>query len=117
MHLHPLGSSKPYPRPSVSSNTLRADAASPGSHHPLTKMMWINHHYCATIMVVVSLTWEIKGQPNCAQKQAKRMEYGCCAGRNSWLTIALLTRTRSSRVVIFTELQTRTQSKQQMFLI
>jgi len=30
---------------------------------------WINHHYCATIMVVVSLTWEIKGQPNCAQKQ------------------------------------------------
>jgi len=30
---------------------------------------WINHHYCAMIMAVVSLTWEIKGQPNCAQKQ------------------------------------------------
>ncbi|KAL5551206.1 hypothetical protein UlMin_001382 [Ulmus minor] len=30
---------------------------------------WIHHHYCAMIMAIVSLTWEIKGQPNCAQKQ------------------------------------------------
>ncbi|XP_059662078.1 uncharacterized protein LOC132308108 [Cornus florida] len=30
---------------------------------------WIYHHYCAMIMALVSLTWEIKGQPNCTQKQ------------------------------------------------
>lgn len=30
---------------------------------------WICHHYCAMVMALVSLTWEIKGQPNCAQKQ------------------------------------------------
>ncbi|KAL3738486.1 hypothetical protein ACJRO7_019940 [Eucalyptus globulus] len=30
---------------------------------------WIYHHYGAMIMALVSLTWEIKGQPNCAQKQ------------------------------------------------
>ncbi|XVF10237.1 hypothetical protein REPUB_Repub07fG0165600 [Reevesia pubescens] len=30
---------------------------------------WIYHHYCAMAMALVSLTWEIKGQPNCAQKQ------------------------------------------------
>ncbi|KAK4276399.1 hypothetical protein QN277_019347 [Acacia crassicarpa] len=30
---------------------------------------WIYHHYCAMIMALVSLTWEIKGQPNCALKQ------------------------------------------------
>ncbi|XP_022928956.1 transmembrane protein 120 homolog [Cucurbita moschata] len=30
---------------------------------------WIYHHYCAMITALVSLTWEIKGQPNCAQKQ------------------------------------------------
>lgn len=30
---------------------------------------WIYHHYCAIIMALVSLTWEIKGQPNCTQKQ------------------------------------------------
>ncbi|XP_012086582.1 transmembrane protein 120 homolog isoform X2 [Jatropha curcas] len=30
---------------------------------------WIYHHYCAMIMALVSLTWEVKGQPNCAQKQ------------------------------------------------
>ncbi|XVF53246.1 hypothetical protein PTKIN_Ptkin05aG0084300 [Pterospermum kingtungense] len=30
---------------------------------------WIYHHYCAMIMALVSLTWEIEGQPNCAQKQ------------------------------------------------
>ncbi|KAJ6933627.1 hypothetical protein NC651_008885, partial [Populus alba x Populus x berolinensis] len=59
--------SKPYPRPSVSSNTLRADAASPRSPHPLTKMMWINNHYCAAIIVVVSLKLEIKGHPHYAR--------------------------------------------------
>ncbi|KAM7531530.1 hypothetical protein LguiB_034940 [Lonicera macranthoides] len=31
---------------------------------------WIYHHYCAMIMALVSLTWEIKGQPNCTQKQS-----------------------------------------------
>ncbi|XP_062074765.1 uncharacterized protein LOC133778761 [Humulus lupulus] len=30
---------------------------------------WIYHHYCAMLMALVSLTWEIKGQPNCSQKQ------------------------------------------------
>ncbi|PON40677.1 TMPIT-like [Parasponia andersonii] len=30
---------------------------------------WIYHHYCATVMALVSLTWEIKGQPNCSKKQ------------------------------------------------
>ncbi|WRX18131.1 Ion channel TACAN/TMEM120B - like 1 [Theobroma cacao] len=35
----------------------------------LVHSMWIYHHYCAMVMALVSLTWEIKGQPNCAQKQ------------------------------------------------
>ncbi|XP_058105182.1 uncharacterized protein LOC131248753 isoform X1 [Magnolia sinica] len=30
---------------------------------------WIYHHYCAMLMALVSLTWEIKGQPDCAHKQ------------------------------------------------
>ncbi|KAJ0049459.1 hypothetical protein Pint_14957 [Pistacia integerrima] len=30
---------------------------------------WVYHHYCAMLMALVSLTWEIKGQPNCAQNQ------------------------------------------------
>ncbi|XP_077248284.1 uncharacterized protein LOC143887922 [Tasmannia lanceolata] len=30
---------------------------------------WIYHHYCAMLMALVSLTWEIKGQPDCALKQ------------------------------------------------
>ncbi|CAL9030643.1 unnamed protein product [Prunus brigantina] len=30
---------------------------------------WIYHHYCAMFMALVSLTWEIKGQPDCSQKQ------------------------------------------------
>ncbi|XP_010941097.1 uncharacterized protein [Elaeis guineensis] len=30
---------------------------------------WIFHHYCAMLMALVSLTWEIKGQPGCANKQ------------------------------------------------
>ncbi|KAK8692779.1 hypothetical protein V6N13_070386 [Hibiscus sabdariffa] len=30
---------------------------------------WIHHHYCAMVMALISLTWEIEGQPNCAQKQ------------------------------------------------
>ncbi|GAB2296386.1 hypothetical protein Dimus_030507 [Dionaea muscipula] len=30
---------------------------------------WIYHHYCAMAMALVSLTWEINGQPNCAEKQ------------------------------------------------
>ncbi|KAF6162236.1 hypothetical protein GIB67_008365 [Kingdonia uniflora] len=30
---------------------------------------WIYHHYCAMLMALVSLTWEIQGQPGCAQKQ------------------------------------------------
>ncbi|XP_010538873.1 PREDICTED: transmembrane protein 120 homolog [Tarenaya hassleriana] len=30
---------------------------------------WVYHHYCAMVMAIVSLSWEIKGQPNCAQKQ------------------------------------------------
>ncbi|KAK4794021.1 hypothetical protein SAY86_012015 [Trapa natans] len=30
---------------------------------------WVYHHYSAMIMALVSLTWEIKGKPDCAQKQ------------------------------------------------
>ncbi|XP_020598730.1 transmembrane protein 120 homolog [Phalaenopsis equestris] len=30
---------------------------------------WVYHHYCAMLMALVSLTWEIKGNPNCANKQ------------------------------------------------
>ncbi|XWS61465.1 hypothetical protein CRYUN_Cryun07bG0128000 [Craigia yunnanensis] len=30
---------------------------------------WIYHHYCAIVMALVSLTWEIKRQPNCSKKQ------------------------------------------------
>ncbi|XP_038970736.1 transmembrane protein 120 homolog isoform X2 [Phoenix dactylifera] len=30
---------------------------------------WIFHHYCAMLMALVSLTWEIKRQPDCANKQ------------------------------------------------
>ncbi|KAK4748765.1 hypothetical protein SAY87_015351 [Trapa incisa] len=30
---------------------------------------WIHHHYCAMVMTLVSLTWEIKGEPNCVKKQ------------------------------------------------
>ncbi|GMN56829.1 hypothetical protein TIFTF001_025939 [Ficus carica] len=30
---------------------------------------WIYHHYCAMVMALVSLTWEIKGEPNCSHKQ------------------------------------------------
>ncbi|CAM8986691.1 hypothetical protein QQ045_007447 [Rhodiola kirilowii] len=30
---------------------------------------WICHHYCAMVMALVSLTWEIKGQPDCSEKQ------------------------------------------------
>ncbi|KAE9618586.1 hypothetical protein Lalb_Chr02g0144281 [Lupinus albus] len=30
---------------------------------------WIYHHYCAMVMALVSLTWEIKGQPDCEKAQ------------------------------------------------
>ncbi|XP_006648213.2 transmembrane protein 120 homolog [Oryza brachyantha] len=30
---------------------------------------WIYHHYLAMLMALVSLTWEIKGQPDCSNKQ------------------------------------------------
>ncbi|KAJ8464645.1 hypothetical protein OPV22_027197 [Ensete ventricosum] len=30
---------------------------------------WICHHYCAMLMALISLTWEIKQQPDCAYKQ------------------------------------------------
>eukprot|EP01018_Ginkgo_biloba_P012806 Gb_08188 [translate_table: standard] len=30
---------------------------------------WVYHHYCAMSMALVSLTWEIKGQPSCVHKQ------------------------------------------------
>ncbi|XP_025809054.1 transmembrane protein 120 homolog isoform X1 [Panicum hallii] len=30
---------------------------------------WIYHHYLAMVMALVSLTWEIKGQPDCYSKQ------------------------------------------------
>ncbi|CAL9106381.1 unnamed protein product [Musa textilis] len=30
---------------------------------------WIYHHYCAMLMALISLTWEIRRQPDCAYKQ------------------------------------------------
>ncbi|KAI3756988.1 hypothetical protein L6452_04521 [Arctium lappa] len=30
---------------------------------------WIYHHYCAMTMALISLTWEVEKQPDCAQKQ------------------------------------------------
>ncbi|MQM00162.1 hypothetical protein Taro_032891 [Colocasia esculenta] len=30
---------------------------------------WIYHHYLAMLIALISLTWEIKGQPDCANKQ------------------------------------------------
>uniref|UniRef100_A0A0D6R1I6 TMPIT-like protein n=1 Tax=Araucaria cunninghamii TaxID=56994 RepID=A0A0D6R1I6_ARACU len=30
---------------------------------------WVYHHYCAMFMALVSLTWEIRGQPSCVEKQ------------------------------------------------
>uniref|UniRef100_A0A5B7AYX6 Transmembrane protein 120 n=1 Tax=Davidia involucrata TaxID=16924 RepID=A0A5B7AYX6_DAVIN len=30
---------------------------------------WICHHYCAMTMALISLTWEIERQPDCARKQ------------------------------------------------
>ncbi|PWZ22300.1 Transmembrane protein 120B [Zea mays] len=30
---------------------------------------WIYHHYLAMLMALISLTWEIKGQPDCSSKQ------------------------------------------------
>lgn len=30
---------------------------------------WIRHHYCAMIMALISLTWDIERGPDCAQKQ------------------------------------------------
>ncbi|RLM78777.1 hypothetical protein C2845_PM12G00480 [Panicum miliaceum] len=30
---------------------------------------WIYHHYLAMVMALISLTWEIKGQPDCSSKQ------------------------------------------------
>ncbi|RYQ93195.1 hypothetical protein Ahy_B09g099473 isoform H [Arachis hypogaea] len=32
-------------------------------------LVWIYHHYIAMLMALVSLTWEIKGQPDCAKTQ------------------------------------------------
>eukprot|EP00268_Persea_americana_P003907 TRINITY_DN1119_c0_g1_i3.p1 TRINITY_DN1119_c0_g1~~TRINITY_DN1119_c0_g1_i3.p1 ORF type:complete len:223 (-),score=26.49 TRINITY_DN1119_c0_g1_i3:365-1033(-) len=39
------------------------------SYHFLYFCRWIYHHYCAMLMALTSLTWEIKGEPNCAHKQ------------------------------------------------
>ncbi|KAF8077391.1 hypothetical protein N665_1041s0006 [Sinapis alba] len=43
-------------------NVLRANGSD-------IRPWWLYHHYCAMGMALVSLTWEIKGQPNCVQKQ------------------------------------------------
>ncbi|KAH0914552.1 hypothetical protein HID58_028998 [Brassica napus] len=43
-------------------NILRANGSD-------IRSWWLYHHYCAMAMALVSLTWEIKGQPNCVQKQ------------------------------------------------
>ncbi|CAH1450258.1 unnamed protein product [Lactuca virosa] len=35
---------------------------------------WIYHHHFVMAMALISLTWEIERQPDCAQKQARRMD-------------------------------------------
>ncbi|KAF3790391.1 Transmembrane protein [Nymphaea thermarum] len=30
---------------------------------------WIYHHYCAMAMALISLTWKVEGEPDCAKKQ------------------------------------------------
>ncbi|KAG1354526.1 transmembrane protein [Cocos nucifera] len=60
----------------------------------LGSFRWIYHHYCAMLMALVSLTWDIKGQPDCAYKQAKRMDvvWGETAGVQGqlWLLCPIL---------------------------
>ncbi|KAL0730802.1 hypothetical protein Bca4012_026896 [Brassica carinata] len=68
-------------------NVLRANGSD-------IRPWWLYHHYCAMGMALVSLTWEIKGQPNCVQKQAKRMDvvWGETAGVDGqlWLLCPIL---------------------------
>ncbi|XP_042474430.1 transmembrane protein 120 homolog isoform X2 [Zingiber officinale] len=43
-------------------NVLRANGSD-------IRPWWIYHHYCAMLMALISLTWEIKGEPDCNFKQ------------------------------------------------
>ncbi|WOL07552.1 transmembrane protein 120 [Canna indica] len=43
-------------------NVLRANGSD-------IRPWWIYHHYCAMLMALISLTWEIKGEPDCGFKQ------------------------------------------------
>ncbi|KAE9451814.1 hypothetical protein C3L33_16305, partial [Rhododendron williamsianum] len=55
---------------------------------------WIYHHYFAMAMALISLTWEIEREPNCAQKQARIMDvvWGETAGVEGqlWLLAPIL---------------------------
>lgn len=51
-----------YTRLALRENILRVNGSN-------IRPWWIYHHYCAMVMALVSLTWEIKGEPNCAEKQ------------------------------------------------
>lgn len=37
-----------------------------------TLCRWIKHHYFATAMALISLTWEIERGPDCAQRQVRK---------------------------------------------
>ena len=42
-------------------------------------LRWVYHHYCAMLMAVVALTWDIKGYyPHCQQKQVNSWKILFC---------------------------------------
>ncbi|RWW25352.1 hypothetical protein GW17_00010307 [Ensete ventricosum] len=57
-------------------------------------ILWIYHHYCAMLMALISLTWEIRQQPDCAYKQisTSKAVYTHCIGQasihrlNEWMS-------------------------------
>ncbi|KAJ4803767.1 Transmembrane protein [Rhynchospora pubera] len=51
-----------YTNLALRENILRANGSD-------IRPWWIYHHYCTMLMALVSLTWEIKGEPDCANKQ------------------------------------------------
>ena len=57
----------------VCSLNLAKSTSSPNYDHLIIMcyyiFRWIYHHYLAMLMALVSLTWEIKGQPDCSSKQ------------------------------------------------
>ncbi|GMH09152.1 hypothetical protein Nepgr_010992 [Nepenthes gracilis] len=62
---------------------------------------WIYHHYCAKLMALVSLTWEIKGPPNCVEKQRGVELFLQCAMMQG---VAMLLQNRYQRQRLYTRI-------------